>query len=183
MFLHANLLHIAFNMYVLYVLGQMLEPVLGRFKFALVYLVSLLAGSLGALIVTPHSLTVGASGANLLQHPDTYAELGGYTFQTANDLGGLPYGTPLRITWGGHSAIAYKRDFGFGGGPVAGLRVAPAARAVHPGPCRPRAEQSRGAPQRAIGLQASAFSPTERPFFSLLLAEPDWPSPEGRCLG
>src|SRR2546421_12500703 len=63
----------------------------------------------------PSSGTVGASGANLLQHPDSYAELGGYTFQTATDLGGLPYGTALRITWSGHSAIAYKRDFGFGG--------------------------------------------------------------------
>jgi cell wall-associated NlpC family hydrolase len=69
----------------------------------------------------PSSGTVGASGANLVQHPDSYAELGGYTFQTANDLGGLAYGTPLRITWGGHSAIAYKRDFGFGGGPIDGL--------------------------------------------------------------
>jgi membrane associated rhomboid family serine protease len=62
-FLHENLLHIGFNMYVLYILGQMLEPALGRFRFGLVYLVSLLTGSLGALIVTPHSLTVGASGA------------------------------------------------------------------------------------------------------------------------
>jgi membrane associated rhomboid family serine protease len=62
-FLHESLLHIGFNMYVLYILGQMLEPVLGRAKFALVYFVSLLAGSLGALLVTPHSLTVGASGA------------------------------------------------------------------------------------------------------------------------
>jgi len=62
-FLHENLLHIAFNMYVLYILGQMLEPALGRAKFALVYFVSLLAGSLGALIVSPHTLTVGASGA------------------------------------------------------------------------------------------------------------------------
>lgn len=69
----------------------------------------------------PSSGTVGASGANLLEHPDSYAELGGYTFQTATALGGLPYGTPLRITWGGHSAIAYKRDFGFGGGPIDGL--------------------------------------------------------------
>ena len=54
------------------------------------------------------------------QHPDSYAELGGYTFQTATAMGGLPYMTPLRITWGGHSAIAYKRDFGFGGGPIDG---------------------------------------------------------------
>jgi hypothetical protein len=69
----------------------------------------------------PSSGTIGASGANLLEHPDSYAELGGYTFQTATDLGGLPYMTPLRITWGSHSAIAYKRDFGFGGGPIDGL--------------------------------------------------------------
>jgi membrane associated rhomboid family serine protease len=62
-FLHENLLHIGFNMYVLYILGQMLEPVLGRFRFGLIYFVSLLAGSLGALIVSPHTLTVGASGA------------------------------------------------------------------------------------------------------------------------
>ena len=64
---------------------------------------------------------MGASGVNLDAHPASYAELGGYTFQTATDLGGLPYGTPLRITSGGHSAIAYKRDFGFGGGPIDGL--------------------------------------------------------------
>ncbi|MGZ4167201.1 MAG: hypothetical protein ACXVFO_11195 [Solirubrobacteraceae bacterium] len=65
--------------------------------------------------------TVGASGQSLLAHPDSYAELGGITFQTASAMGGLPYMTPLRVTWGGHSAVAYKRDFGLGGGPVAGL--------------------------------------------------------------
>ena len=69
----------------------------------------------------PSSGTVGASGANLLDNPDSYAELGGLTFQTATAMGGLPYMTPLRITWDGHSAIAYKRDFGLGGGPVDGL--------------------------------------------------------------
>lgn len=69
----------------------------------------------------PSSGTVGALGENLLDHPDSYAELGGYTFDTATDLGGLPYMTPLRITWGAHSAIAYKRDFGLGGGPIDGL--------------------------------------------------------------
>ena len=62
-FLHANFLHIAFNMYLLYVLGQMLEPALGHVKFALVYFVSLLTGSFLVLIVSPHSPTVGASGA------------------------------------------------------------------------------------------------------------------------
>lgn len=62
-FLHESLLHIGFNMYVLWILGQMLEPALGRLRFGMVYGVSLLTGSLGALLVTPHSLTVGASGA------------------------------------------------------------------------------------------------------------------------
>jgi membrane associated rhomboid family serine protease len=62
-FLHENLLHIGFNMYVLYVLGRMLEPALGSLKFAVIYAVSLLAGSFGALLVSPHVLTVGASGA------------------------------------------------------------------------------------------------------------------------
>jgi len=62
-FLHEGLLHIGFNMYVLYILGQMLEPVIGRLRFGVIYAVSLLTGSLGALLVSPHSLTVGASGA------------------------------------------------------------------------------------------------------------------------
>jgi len=62
-FLHENLLHIGFNMYVLYVLGIMLEPVLGRLRFGLIYAVSLLCGSLGSLLVSPHVPTVGASGA------------------------------------------------------------------------------------------------------------------------
>jgi len=69
----------------------------------------------------PSSGIIGARGDNLLEHPDTYAELGGYTFQTATAMGGLPYMTPLRVTWGGHSAIAYKRDFGLGGEPIDGL--------------------------------------------------------------
>jgi membrane associated rhomboid family serine protease len=62
-FLHAGLLHIFFNMYLLYLLGNMLEPAIGSVRFALVYFVSLFAGSLGALIVSPDTLTVGASGA------------------------------------------------------------------------------------------------------------------------
>jgi membrane associated rhomboid family serine protease len=62
-FLHENLLHIGFNMWVLYVLGQMLEPAIGRVRFGVIYAVALLTGSLGALLVSPHNLTVGASGA------------------------------------------------------------------------------------------------------------------------
>src|SRR5262245_37835791 len=62
-FLHENLLHIGFNMWVLYYLGTQLEPALGHLKFGVIYGVSLLCGSLGALLVSPHDITVGASGA------------------------------------------------------------------------------------------------------------------------
>jgi membrane associated rhomboid family serine protease len=62
-FLHVNLIHIGFNMYLLYLLGQILEPALGSVRFAVLYFVSLLTGSLVALLVSPHELTVGASGA------------------------------------------------------------------------------------------------------------------------
>ncbi|HEY1516076.1 MAG TPA: hypothetical protein VGF91_06635 [Solirubrobacteraceae bacterium] len=69
----------------------------------------------------PSSGVLGSSGANLQAQPDSYAELGGDSFQTATAMGGLPYLTPLRITWGSRSAIAYKRDIGLGGGPIDGL--------------------------------------------------------------
>ncbi len=59
----SGLLHIGFNMYFLYFLGQMLEPRIGRPAFAVAFVVSLLGGSLGALLLSPDSVTVGASGA------------------------------------------------------------------------------------------------------------------------
>jgi len=62
-FLHAGLLHLLLNMYVLYVAGSILEPGIGTLRFLGIYFVSLVAGSLGALIVDPNTLTVGASGA------------------------------------------------------------------------------------------------------------------------
>jgi membrane associated rhomboid family serine protease len=62
-FLHAGFLHLLFNMYALYVLGSILEPGIGTPRFLGIYFVSLLAGSLGALIVDPNTVTVGASGA------------------------------------------------------------------------------------------------------------------------
>jgi membrane associated rhomboid family serine protease len=62
-FLHDGLLHIAFNMLFLFFLGPMLESAIGRLNFAVVYFVSLLAGSFGALLFEPRAITVGASGA------------------------------------------------------------------------------------------------------------------------
>jgi membrane associated rhomboid family serine protease len=62
-FLHSGILHLGFNMAALFVFGPPLEARLGRTRFAALYLASLLAGSLGALLVSPDRLTVGASGA------------------------------------------------------------------------------------------------------------------------
>ncbi|HEY1118680.1 MAG TPA: rhomboid family intramembrane serine protease [Acidimicrobiales bacterium] len=62
-FLHGSLLHLGFNMYVLWILGKQLEPSLGRVGFAAVYFASMLAGSLGVMVLEPDALTVGASGA------------------------------------------------------------------------------------------------------------------------
>jgi membrane associated rhomboid family serine protease len=62
-FLHAGLLHILFNMVALYFLGSLLEPGIGTPRFLGVYFVSLVAGSFGALLLTPDTHTVGASGA------------------------------------------------------------------------------------------------------------------------
>jgi len=62
-FLHAGPVHILFNMYFLWFLGMLLEPAIGKLRFALIYVVALFGGSLGALIVSPDAVTVGASGA------------------------------------------------------------------------------------------------------------------------
>ena len=64
-FLHGSLFHIALNMYVLYLTGPYLEQALGRWRFALLYLVSALGGSVGYLLLygLGQPGTVGASGA------------------------------------------------------------------------------------------------------------------------
>jgi membrane associated rhomboid family serine protease len=67
-FLHARgsfgFIHIAFNMYLLYLLGGLLEPSLGKLRFGAIYFVSLLTGAFGAILLSnPGEYTVGASGA------------------------------------------------------------------------------------------------------------------------
>jgi membrane associated rhomboid family serine protease len=62
-FLHYGPLHLAMNMYSLFFAGSILEHVIDRWRFALLYLVSGLCGSAGALVLSPQGLTAGASGA------------------------------------------------------------------------------------------------------------------------
>ena len=63
MFLHGFVLHIVFNMVALWYIGRPVEEYLGSLRFVLLYFVSGLAGSAGALVADPTGVTVGASGA------------------------------------------------------------------------------------------------------------------------
>jgi membrane associated rhomboid family serine protease len=64
MFLHASLIHLLFNMLALWWLGSIVEQAIGTPRFVLLYVVSGLAGSAGALLLSdPFAVTVGASGA------------------------------------------------------------------------------------------------------------------------
>ena len=62
-FLHYGPIHLGLNMLALWWIGRPLEDYLGSVRYILLYLVSGLAGSAGALLFNPTGVTVGASGA------------------------------------------------------------------------------------------------------------------------
>jgi len=62
-FLHSGLIHIGFNMYLLWQLGQQVERVVGPKSYLAVYMAALFGGSFGALLLAPATPVVGASGA------------------------------------------------------------------------------------------------------------------------
>jgi membrane associated rhomboid family serine protease len=62
-FAHGSLMHIAFNMYALWVMGTYLEPMLGRARFVALYLLSALGGSVAVALLSFTTPVVGASGA------------------------------------------------------------------------------------------------------------------------
>jgi membrane associated rhomboid family serine protease len=63
-FLHGSILHLLFNVYILWVIGSQLESIVGKAKFIIIYFVSLLGGSLVSYLFSPFgSYSIGASGA------------------------------------------------------------------------------------------------------------------------
>ncbi|WP_063044150.1 rhomboid family intramembrane serine protease [Nocardia pseudovaccinii] len=62
-FLHYGPIHLLLNMFALYVVGRSIEPVLGRVRYLVVYLVSLLGGAAAVMVFARDSLTAGASCA------------------------------------------------------------------------------------------------------------------------
>lgn len=62
-FVHGGLIHLAFNMYVLWDLGRLTERVFGGISFAIIYLVAGIGGSFASVALNPNVNSVGASGA------------------------------------------------------------------------------------------------------------------------
>ncbi|WP_297535581.1 rhomboid family intramembrane serine protease [Thermococcus sp.] len=64
MFVHVSIIHIAFNMYFLLIMGSQLERILGPKRVVVIYIVSGLAGNLlTLLLLPPNVISAGASGA------------------------------------------------------------------------------------------------------------------------
>lgn len=63
MFLHGGLLHILFNMYALYILGDQIERIFGKIRYIVLYFVTGVIASVFSYIIEPDILSVGASGA------------------------------------------------------------------------------------------------------------------------
>lgn len=61
--LHDGFLHLGFNMYALWILGGQLERLFKPPRYVALYLISLLSGAFGVLLLDPTAPTVGASGA------------------------------------------------------------------------------------------------------------------------
>ena len=67
MFLHFGIYHIANNMLILFVLGQRLEPVVGKIRFIIIYLLGGLGGNIFSIVMemkkSEYAVSAGASGA------------------------------------------------------------------------------------------------------------------------
>jgi membrane associated rhomboid family serine protease len=107
-FLHASVLHIAFNMLALWWFGAPVEGYLGRVRYLLLYLVSGLAGSAGALLASPTTPVLGASGAIfgilgamlIIEYQQT-GRLGGNAMTLIVINLAITFVIP-NISWGGH---------------------------------------------------------------------------------
>ena len=61
-FLHGNIFHLASNCYALYIVGSQIESFYGKKKFLIIYLFSLICGSLLSITLS-NNASIGASGA------------------------------------------------------------------------------------------------------------------------
>jgi membrane associated rhomboid family serine protease len=138
-FLHAGLAHLAFNMLALWYLGTAFEEFVGPLRFGLIYFCAVVWGSAGALLFSPNSPTVGASGGvfGLMAAILVLERQRGVTIVSG---AGVWLGINLVITFtlpgisiGGHlggivgGALAALAVSNFGRGHMAARRMEPAA--------------------------------------------------------
>lgn len=142
-FVHANIIHLGLNMWMLYILGRILEQQLGRSRLGLIYFVSLFAGSLGALLWQPDSVTIGASGAifGLMGAALAIAKARGIALHNTGLLGVVVIN--LVITFGMSSYISVGAHVGgLIGGAIAGIVIVDLPERMHGASRRTRAAVS-----------------------------------------
>jgi membrane associated rhomboid family serine protease len=123
-FLHAGMIHLLFNMFALYILGQLLEAGIGTPRFLALYFASLFAGSLGALALTdPGQVTVGASGAIFGIFAATFVIARGRGMNTIASEIGLVLLINLALTFGISGISIGGHLGGLVGGLICGLAI------------------------------------------------------------
>jgi membrane associated rhomboid family serine protease len=122
-FLHAGLLHIAFNMYALYILGQLLEPAFGKARFVAMYFASLFAGSLGVVLLEPSTPAVGASGAIFGLFAAAFVIARGRRLEAIAAQLGVLLLVNLALTFGIPGIAIGAHLFGAGAGVLLGLLI------------------------------------------------------------
>ena len=144
-FVHSGILHIGFNLLILWQLGQMMETAIGRLQFTVIYFVSVVSGALGALLLDPNVGTVGASGGVFGLAAAAVVILRSRGIDPMAT--GLPLfiGINLLITFTIPNVSIGAHLGGLVGGALAGLAVAELPRAV------------RGLPRGAPTLAAAAI--------------------------
>jgi membrane associated rhomboid family serine protease len=105
-FLHYGPFHLLLNMLALYWFGTLLEQRIGSGRYLLIYLVSGLAGSAGALVLSPTTATVGASGAifGILGAGLVLERQGDYVFGGAA-LGVIVANLVFTFAWSGNISV------------------------------------------------------------------------------
>jgi membrane associated rhomboid family serine protease len=121
---HASLLHIGLNMLALWMIGRILEPLLGRWRFLALYLIAGLGGSVAVALLAPGTWVVGASGAifGLFGAMLIIARhIGADVWQIAIVIGiNLAFPFVLALFGGGSAQISWQAHVG---GLVAGAAV------------------------------------------------------------
>jgi membrane associated rhomboid family serine protease len=156
MFLHFGILHIAFNMWALFVIGTPLEQMLGRLRFVALYFLSGLGGALLSFGLGPVDETAaGASGAIFGLFGAYYVITRRRGLQTGPIAGLIAINLVFSFTFSG---IDWR---GHVGGLVVGALVALVFAAAPAGPNRDRL-QAAGCVVVAVALAVSGFASAHR---------------------